>query len=291
VENLFTELTVGLLDLIGLHVLSAVEHDERELPGGRRISTLGESVPSWVVRWDMDIIWNSMGYYSPFYYRACGDDSRVLAKKPENNVLNVQAVLVDIVAATYQFSRAASDWKTEDAHKFLQRNNSQNEVLGQIWRDVFDGGLPNRYSDDQLLDALNLTLGAGLRNYEKAEDDIDQYRVNYAAFWELRDSILSSRPASTETRQSNPQGSANDFLFDVTLSCKGRTFFVTRDGYYGLGPWLTKPGDECHIINGTRVPFVLRQAEGGMVKLLGESYVHGIMHGEVERDWTDLRIS
>lgn len=252
--------------------------------------TLDEAVPSWVVRWDMDVIWNSMGYYAPFYYRACGGDPRVTAILG-NGELKVQAILVDTLAATYQFSKVATNWETEKALEFLQRNNSQNEILGQIWRDVFVSGLPSRYRDDRMLDAMNLTLAAGLRNHENAEDNIEQYRANYAAFWELRDIIAAGRPVPTDSCQSTHQGSANDFLFDVTVSCKGRTFFVTREGYYGLGPWLTKPGDECHIVNGTRVPSVLRKAHDQVVKLLGESYVHGIMNGEVERNWMDLSIS
>ena len=43
-----------MLQKLGLEVLPAVEHDE---------TTILEDSPSWVVRWDTDIIQNSMGDY------------------------------------------------------------------------------------------------------------------------------------------------------------------------------------------------------------------------------------
>lgn len=76
-----------------------------------------------------------------------------------------------------------------------------------------------------------------------------------------------------------------------------KLFFIIQRGYYGLGPWTTKPGDVCFILSGARVPFVLRRANDQVsYKVVGEAYIHSIMHGEFlkERDvgvgWDDLTL-
>ena len=59
------------------------------------------------------------------------------------------------------------------------------------------------------------------------------------------------------------------------------TFCHTRKGYIGLVPGDAKVGDEVCILRGGAVPFVLRK-DGSVKawKLVGEGYIHGIMHGE-----------
>ncbi|KAG4430170.1 hypothetical protein IFR05_014346 [Cadophora sp. M221] len=61
----------------------------------------------------------------------------------------------------------------------------------------------------------------------------------------------------------------------------GRSFIITSKGYIGLAPLKTEIGDLVTVLEGGYVPFVLRGLEGGGYKFIGESYVHGIMEGEV----------
>ncbi|KAH8807101.1 heterokaryon incompatibility protein-domain-containing protein [Xylogone sp. PMI_703] len=56
-------------------------------------------------------------------------------------------------------------------------------------------------------------------------------------------------------------------------------FAITEKGYFALVSATAKAGDEVAIFKGGRVPLLVRrQAEQWC--LLGETYVHGIMHGE-----------
>jgi hypothetical protein len=48
----------------------------------------------------------------------------------------------------------------------------------------------------------------------------------------------------------------------------------------GLGPPRTQPNDIICILLGCSVPIILRQ-DGRNFMLLGESYTHSLMHGEV----------
>lgn len=61
-----------------------------------------------------------------------------------------------------------------------------------------------------------------------------------------------------------------------------RSFFVTTDGFMGLGPRYTVAGDEVCILYGTQCPLVIRPTNNkGRYLIVGECYVYGVMHGEV----------
>ncbi|WYZ37995.1 hypothetical protein EsH8_II_001501 [Colletotrichum jinshuiense] len=61
-----------------------------------------------------------------------------------------------------------------------------------------------------------------------------------------------------------------------------RRAFVTRhDKYVCIGARETRLGDLVFIVAGCNVPLVFREkADGPVYELIGEAYVHGIMHGE-----------
>jgi len=61
------------------------------------------------------------------------------------------------------------------------------------------------------------------------------------------------------------------------------TFFITKDGYLGIGPEATQPGDQIVVLDGARSPFLLRPLVNSLdYALLGDSFVLGLMHGEVK---------
>jgi len=59
-----------------------------------------------------------------------------------------------------------------------------------------------------------------------------------------------------------------------------RRLFRTSTELLGLGPMDMVIGDEVWILAGAKMPFVLRSLENGRYRLLGQAYVHGVMHGE-----------
>jgi hypothetical protein len=56
---------------------------------------------------------------------------------------------------------------------------------------------------------------------------------------------------------------------------------VTEKGYMGLEPRDTQKGDSIGVLLGSDVLFILRECRGRGVEIVGETYVHGIMMGEV----------
>lgn len=77
----------------------------------------------------------------------------------------------------------------------------------------------------------------------------------------------------------------------VSTAVDDKRFFVTEKGYIGWGPKSSEVGDRVGVLLGAEVPFLLRsltQEQPGSsgekqedFTLVGETYVHGIMDGEV----------
>ncbi|KAK5653791.1 hypothetical protein OQA88_7949 [Cercophora sp. LCS_1] len=69
------------------------------------------------------------------------------------------------------------------------------------------------------------------------------------------------------------------------LRLSGARVCFTERGYIGLAPPDAEPGDMVIIINGAAVPFLVRGPQSlvsseSRSTLIGECYIHGIMHGE-----------
>ena len=84
----------------------------------------------------------------------------------------------------------------------------------------------------------------------------------------------------------------------IISNCLGKRFFVTRKGYFGIGPPGMQRGDVVHVPVGSRTPFILRK--GGEAKLsgkglqkchtvVGDCYVQGIMRGEINKSYEEIR--
>ena len=62
---------------------------------------------------------------------------------------------------------------------------------------------------------------------------------------------------------------------------KGKRPFLSHMGYVGMGPTYMRPGDVIVVLGGASLPFIVRPAEDGNFKLMGECYCDGIMDGEI----------
>lgn len=65
-----------------------------------------------------------------------------------------------------------------------------------------------------------------------------------------------------------------------TLACVNRRFALTKSNRFGHVPMFAKPGDSIAILHGSSLPFVLRNSEGGCLKMIGTCFVDGLMYGE-----------
>ena len=70
------------------------------------------------------------------------------------------------------------------------------------------------------------------------------------------------------------------FGTSVKAATAGRSFFVTGEGYMGLAPRFAEKGDLICVLLGCSVPVVIRKM-GTRYVVLGDTYVYGMMHGEM----------
>jgi len=93
-----------------------------------------------------------------------------------------------------------------------------------------------------------------------------------------RDLMMLSRPAERMQRCSN-------FMKTVEIS-NPLNFFITGNGYVGIGPRCMKAGDKVCVLFGGSTPYVIRPTSITDEYLyLGPAYVHEIMDGEVIDAW------
>ncbi|KAH7361169.1 heterokaryon incompatibility protein-domain-containing protein [Pyrenochaeta sp. MPI-SDFR-AT-0127] len=67
----------------------------------------------------------------------------------------------------------------------------------------------------------------------------------------------------------------------IAVSCSTRSFVRSENAHMGLAPCSVKPEDEIWILQGAKIPFVLRRHHDDSYMLIGEAYIHGIMNGEL----------
>ncbi|CAF9926748.1 hypothetical protein IMSHALPRED_007032 [Imshaugia aleurites] len=99
---------------------------------------------------------------------------------------------------------------------------------------------------------------------------LDESREFVLAILQAKDWLSRTAIGSTQSR----------YLDYVWAFCNKRSFIMTEEGYIGLAPKLTKPGDQVCILLGCTRPLVLRQTSGLQYQVVGECYVHGLMNGE-----------
>ena len=87
------------------------------------------------------------------------------------------------------------------------------------------------------------------------------------------------------------------FRQEANITIAERRVFRTENGLFGCGPLDIEAEDEVWIVAGSKTPLVLRRNVNSSYILLGDSYVHGCMHGHtVEqlqsegRYWVDIVI-
>jgi hypothetical protein len=96
------------------------------------------------------------------------------------------------------------------------------------------------------------------------------------------------KTAKVGTHSLNLSKEVLGFDTSVLTGTYNRRFFISEKGYIGLAPSNAAPGDKIAVLFGGKVPYILRRNEpastgtsGTTWTFLGDSYVHGIMDGEV----------
>ena len=109
-----------------------------------------------------------------------------------------------------------------------------------------------------------------------------------AEFEEALDANIDRRNATvTQVDYERPFA---QLRLEMNLTVGHRRLFRTNGNLLGVGPDNMELGDEVWVLAGSSTPFALRQVntKGTEYQLLGEVYLHGMMHGEATDVMTEL---
>ena len=63
-----------------------------------------------------------------------------------------------------------------------------------------------------------------------------------------------------------------------------RCLISTKNDLLGLAPNFVKPSDNIAFVRNSLVSFIIRKVADGKYELVGEAYIHGLMHGELGKE-------
>jgi hypothetical protein len=144
-----------------------------------------------------------------------------------------------------------------------------------------EGSFAESMDIDERLRALRWTIVDG--GYTGGEVPLQRDFESYCMEKTLSEFCASILPENCRRDGSSlANGDWERFEADARMKMAERKFFITKDGRLGLGPSLLRDGDICCVLMGCRMPLIIRPTSTpSHFKLVGPSYIDGVMHGEV----------
>jgi hypothetical protein len=102
-----------------------------------------------------------------------------------------------------------------------------------------------------------------------------------------RDTVLGDPPSEAESEALLNEELAIDFHTQYLHDTGGHVLFITREGMMGLGPEAMRPDDVVVVLHGAQVPFILRPADDGLWRLVGDCYLYDFQTGKIVKDWEE----
>lgn len=239
-----------------LTLLSAVQHTQ---------DTLQNDMPSWVPRWDRSL--------STTHFGLCNSGFDAAKHLPANEPLLVNSKELTVTGSIFDTIvwRYESLPETWDFHVPGFDGFGIHPLLVFIWI---------RFSYNQSIMSFIKLLGGPM--YAKNANSLHPDEAAFALDL-CRQSLIYRDKSESELRQAAEDGDAMSFARHGEVWAAQRSIALTWNGRCALVPAVTAVHDHCYIVAGMPVPVILRpQAESDdRYQFLGESFVLGIMHGEL----------
>lgn len=300
VVEVFRDVTLHLIRQGSLDILSGVEDVKF-----RQIHQLPSWVPDYSVHQVASILCMPPRPGSlTLYAAAAGRDVSVQHSPSDPNTLTLSAYKVDKISKIFPIAEQSiydtlEKWASmvDFSAAYPIVNGESGSMIDAFWRTLIGN------------------IGLGTSCYPVSEDWVHKF----AAFALQSREELQGHFANLADNQSADIGSLTPgidsilhLLQDVNREKEGldqsglyestmhhvswhRRLFLTQEGYLGLAHPSTQAGDEVVLLSGGRVPFVARKSSvdsHDCYYIVGESYIHGIMDGElldtVDGKWVDL---
>ena len=228
-------------------------------------------LPSWVCDWTRQTDWIVQGQ---FHKASHGEP--FITKQTKERMLTVEAYKVDLI----------STFKNPTGVSIFEKGGLKEDVkCVEGWLSAVD----IKNSDDRC--AFWTTVLFGLVSLEGGDRRIlPEDLITIETWWELAQS------ANKEGRGGSFLNGRNRDLIRVAglirNSVRAYKFWLTSQGFLGMGPQTLEKGDEVFVAKGSRLPLILRPLENTIAQNLGiaghergymfvgQCYLHGFMDGE-----------
>ncbi|KAF9771064.1 hypothetical protein IL306_011319 [Fusarium sp. DS 682] len=222
------------------------------------------SLPSWVPDWSMDVLhpnaqpaWNT-----PF--KASGTYTSI-PTFPQFDTAVFEGIYVD------EIQEIGATW---DPNWLKPVNLAAVKQWLKSIRSFCDRSSRIRVGEERL-DAARIGILDGTTWF---------YTVPYQGWGaQCAEAIESLQASSTDGAAETGAASSKEgaWYTEALMRLHTRRSFLTSTGFVGVGPVDMQAGDEVCVLLGGKIPYLLRPQGDETYSLIGEVYVHGIMHGEL----------
>lgn len=310
VQEVYTEVArVLMASYKNLSWLSHVEDASlRRIPG----------LPSWVPDLTVPLDPYPLRYRGPGFWKASGNKKWIMdIPSMAKGMLNVQGYQLDHIDQTSVLLNESQDpsatWASivklalslEIPYPDPGRSGKNPSRIEILWRtlttDIYAHTYPAPLEAGSLfIDyILNLQIRHRLMPWSSADEFQPHHSPLSESIYPEWRTLLKLEPSDSPyslTKYTERLTTVVESMFNGTYSPiglaqlqheldqsggKNRRLFKTRRGFMGTGPRSLRLGDEVWVLHRGGLPFVLRPQPNGHYRLIGESFVYGIMHGEV----------
>ncbi|KAI1283608.1 heterokaryon incompatibility protein-domain-containing protein [Xylaria sp. FL0933] len=291
VAQLYREVSLALiqhtgeLDILSMHYPKTPNHDDS------LVDTLPSWVPDWSVHLDPSVLHDIDDRLSCVsFYRASGD-TRCHVEATLSGSLLVRGKIIS------RISLLSSDENHLDAASL---KNFFLEWQKMVGADKDPSRLYAKSKTTTISDAFWQTLCCSLipdrdapreKAMHRTTDD-SPYKPWFDAWWEWLQEHDCDPHKLMDIRTEYSRAEINVMGGLVSTSINMRRLFMSEeDGWIGLVPVDARVGDIVVLLEGGRVPYILRPADNPEgendiqhYELMGPAYVHGVMDGS---EWDD----
>ena len=226
-------------------------------------------LPSWCPNFNSDMLSIPLSFVAPWTgyhsgYLSDRDRTCSITLIPDSNYISVPGIDMDKVEETIALEYLSDD-SAFDMRHILDWEAACLALSRKVYRCEGDQGIPEAHWQ---------TLIA------------DKYRIGFKYKPQWNQTVLFDEYFKWKRILNHDLGVdlseyPTAYITAVDGAALGRRFFSTAGGRIGLGPLEMQAGDSVSILYGGSTPYILRkERDSDIYKLVGESYVHGLMYGE-----------
>lgn len=248
--------------------------------------------PSWIRDWTAErpphVLMDTVSARHRLFPKlSAAGKSSAMVKERRKSEITLRGIFLNSLQVLGRASDVEADNDEEMAETYREwRQLAQSETLfGQLYP---SSSRTTTYSDAfsqtfcmSIACEFSQSNNSGEYYYRRISNDL-QARKDYHSWWE---SEIEGTPRLGGKQLLNAENGNSDimrFHSLVYFATHMRRFFIAKEPkWIGLVPMDAQIGDQLFLLEGGKVPYILRRMEGDEeYKIIGDCYVHGIMDGE-----------